>query len=317
MKDLGQTKFCLGLQLEHFYSGIFIYQAAYVQKILEKFNMDKSYPTKTPMVVRSLDIEKDPFRPREEEEEEEILGPHVPYLSAIGALMYLANSTRPDIAFAVNLLARHSAAPTKRHWVGVKTVLRYLNGTRDLGLFYNKNQDPSLLGYTDAGYLSDPHNGRSQTGFVFLQGGTAISWKSTKQTLVSTSTNHSEIIALYEASRECVWLRRMINHIIQSCGIGAIETPTIIFEDNSACVTQMESGYIKSNMTKHIILKLFYPHELQKNGEIEILQTKSCDNLADLFTKSLPYSSFRKCVEGIGMKRLRDLQGSGGESNQI
>ena len=125
MKDLGQTKFCLGLQLEHFHSGIFIYQADYVQKILEKFNMDKSYPTKTPMVVRSLDIEKDPFRPREEEEEE-ILGPHVPYLSVIGALMYLANSTRSDIAFAVNLLARHSAAPTKHHWVGVKTVLRYL-----------------------------------------------------------------------------------------------------------------------------------------------------------------------------------------------
>jgi len=100
--------------------------------------MYKSYPTKTPMVVRSLDIEKDLFRPREEEEE--ILGPHVPYLSAIGALMYLTNSTRPDIAFAVNLLARHSAEPTKRHWVGVKTILRYLNGTRDLGLFYSKNQ---------------------------------------------------------------------------------------------------------------------------------------------------------------------------------
>ena len=57
------------------------------------------------------------------------------------------------------------------------------------------------------------------------------------------------------------------------------------------------------------------PHELQKNGEIEILQTKSCDNLADLFTKSLPYSSFHKCVESIGMKRLRDMQGSG--KNQI
>ena len=224
--------------------------------------------------------------------------------------MYLANSTRPDIAFAVNLLARHSAAPTKRHWVGVKQVFRYLNGTKDLGLFYSRNQDPTSLGYTDAGYLSGPHNGKSQTGFVFLQGGTTISWKSTKQTLVSTSTNHSEIIALYEASHECVWLRIMINHIIQTCGIGAIDTPTIIFEDNSACVTQMESGYIKSNMTKHIIPKLFYPHELQKNGEIEILQTKSCDKLADLFTKSLPYSPFCKCVEGIGMRRLRDLQES-------
>jgi hypothetical protein len=86
------------------------------------------------------------------------------------------------------------------------------------------------------------------------------------------------------------------------------------FLDNSACVTQMESDYIKSNMTKYIIPKLFYPHELQKNGEIEILQTKSCDNLADLFIKSLPYSTFRKCVEGISMRRLRDLQESGGES---
>ena len=228
--------------------------------------------------------------------------------------MYLANSTWPDIAFAVNLLARHSATPTKHHWVGVKTVLRYLNGTRDLELFYSGNQDPILLGYTDAGYLSDPHNGRSQTSFVFLQGGTIISWKSSKQTLVSTFANHSEIIALYEASRECVWLHRMINHIIQSCGISALETPTIIFEDNAACVVQMESGYIKSNLMKHITPKLFYPHELQKNGEIEILQTKSCDNLVDLFTKSLPYSTFHKYVEGICMRRPKDLQESGGES---
>jgi hypothetical protein len=75
--------------------------------------MNKSYPAKTSMVVRSLDVEKDPFRPREEGEE--ILGPHVPYLSVVRALMYLTNSAWPDIAFAVNLLARHSAAPTKRY----------------------------------------------------------------------------------------------------------------------------------------------------------------------------------------------------------
>ena len=91
---------------------------------------------------------------------------------------------------------------------------------------------------------------------------------------MSTSTNHSEIIALYETSHKYVWLRTMINHKIQSCGIGVIETPTIIFEVTLECVTQMESCYIKSNMTKHIIPKLFYPHELQKNGEIEILQTR-------------------------------------------
>jgi len=105
----------------------------------------------------------------------------------------------------------------------------------------------------------------------------------------------------------------MINHIQQSCGLKAITALTIIYEDNAACVTQMETGYIKSNINKHISPKLFYPHELQQKGEIDILKTKSCDNLADLFTKSLPASSFEKCVKGIGMRRLRDLQSSGGE----
>ena len=131
---------------------------------------------------------------------------------------------------------------------------------------------------------------------------------------MATSTNHSEIIALVEASCECAWLRRMINFIESSSGIGSLESPTIIYEDNAACITQMQTGYIKSNITKHISPKLFYPHELQQTGEINILQTKSCDNLADLFTKSLPSSLFEKYINGIGMKRLRDLQSSGGVS---
>jgi hypothetical protein len=217
--------------------------------------------------------------------------------------MYLANSTRPDIAFAINLFARHSVAPTRRHWTGGKQILRYLNGTKDLGLFFQKNNDPNLVGYADVGYMSDPHNARSQTGFVFLHGGTTISWKSSKETLVATSTNHSEIIAPYEASRECG----------QSCGIGSSESPIIIYEDNVACISQMQTCYIKSNITKHIAPKLFYPYELQLSGEINILSTNYCDNMADLFTKTLPTSSFEKCVKGIGMRWLRDLQDLGGD----
>jgi hypothetical protein len=76
------------------------------------------------------------------------------------------------------------------------------------------------------------------------------------------STNHSEIITLYESSRECAWLHRVINHIETSCDIGALESPTIIYEDNAACVVQMQTGYIKINYMKHISPKLFYPHEL-------------------------------------------------------
>jgi hypothetical protein len=76
----------------------------------------------------------------------------------------------------------------------------------------------------------------------------------------------------------------------------------------------MQMGYIKTNYTKHIFPKLFYPHELQKYEEISILQIKSCDNLANLFTKSLPLTIFDKCVKDIGMRRLKDLQGSWGDS---
>jgi hypothetical protein len=89
--------------------------------------------------------------------------------------------------------------------------------------------------------LSDPQNGRSQIGFVFLHERIDISWKFTKQILIATFTNHSEIITLYEASRECAWLHRVINHIETSSGIGALESPTIIYEDNAACVAQMQT----------------------------------------------------------------------------
>ena len=164
--------------------------------------MDKAHPLSSPMVVRSLDVKNDLFRPCEKSEE--LLGPEVPYLSVIGALMYLANCTRPDIAFSVNLLARYSSAPTRRHWKGIQHILRYLSGTTDMGLFYSNKSKEKLLGYADAGYLSDPHKARSQTGYVFNYNGTAISWRSVKQTMVATSSNHSEIITIHEASRECI-----------------------------------------------------------------------------------------------------------------
>jgi hypothetical protein len=99
--------------------------------------MDKVYPSKTLMVVRVLEKDTDPFRPRQEREV--VLGSEYPYLIAIGALMYLANNTRPDIAFVVNLLVKYGPAPTMCHWNGVKDILRYLQGTLDLGLLSKKS----------------------------------------------------------------------------------------------------------------------------------------------------------------------------------
>ena len=260
MKDLGKKKFCLGLQIEHLPNGILGHQSTYTEKVLKQFYMDKAHPLSTPMVGWSLDVKQDPFRPQEDDEE--TLGLEVPYLSAIGALMYLANYTRPDIAFAVNLLARCSSAPTRRHWNGIKHILRYLLGTTDLGLFYPNGSKSQLVGYANTSYLSDPHKGRSQTGYLFTYGNTVISWRSIKQTIFATSSSHAEIIAIHEASRECIWLRSIIQHIRENYGLSSIiKSPMILYEDNAACITQIRGGYIKGDRNKHIA-PFFYTHEL-------------------------------------------------------
>ena len=145
-------------------------------------------------------------------------------------------------------------------------------------------------------------------GYVFTYNGTAISWRSTKQTLVAISSNHYEILALHETSRECVWLRSVIYHIQNTCGFPlSTEMPTSIFEDNAVCIAQVRWGYIKGDRTKHISPKFFYTHELQQSRQIDVKQIRSTDNLADLFTKALPTSTFEKLVYGIGMHRLYKL----------
>ena len=121
--------------------------------------MNEAHPLTSQMVVCSLDVKKDSFRPCENDEE--LFGHEVPYLSVVGALMYLATSTRPDITFPFNLLAKYSYAPTRRHWNGIKHILRYLKGTSNMGLLYSKESKQQLLGYAYAGYLSDPHKARS------------------------------------------------------------------------------------------------------------------------------------------------------------
>ena len=120
--------------------------------------------------------------------DEELLGLEVPYLSVIGALMYLINCTHSDIVFSINLLVRYSSTPTRRHWNFIKYILHYLRGTTNKGLFYSRESKQQLFGYVDAKYLSDPYKGKSQTWYVFNYSYIAISWRSDRK---STRLNSS------------------------------------------------------------------------------------------------------------------------------
>ena len=81
----------------------------------------------------------------------------------------------------------------------------------------------------------------------------------------------------------------------------------ILYEDNAACITQIRGGYIKGDRNNHIALKFFYTRKLQKSGDIDVKQIRSCDNLADMFTKPLPIATFKKMVHNIGMRRVKDI----------
>ena len=91
MKDLGKTKFSIGMQIVHFPNGVLVHQSTYIKKILKHFYMDEVHPLTSLIVVWSLDVKKDPFRPCKKCKE--LLDPEVPYISAIGAFIYLANCT--------------------------------------------------------------------------------------------------------------------------------------------------------------------------------------------------------------------------------
>ena len=113
MKDLGKTKFCLGLQIEHFPNEVLVHQSIYFKNFLKHFYMDKTHPLNSPMVIRSLNMKKRLILSLRKNKE--LLGPKAPYLSVIGALMYFSNWTYPDISFSINLLARYGHVPTQRH----------------------------------------------------------------------------------------------------------------------------------------------------------------------------------------------------------
>lgn len=272
-------------------------------------------PAKTPMEVRSVEPAQDIMRPRQDHEEG-LCERGCPYKSVVGALIYIASNTRPDIAFAVSILARNCADPCQRHWGGVKRVLRYLRGTLDVGLYYKRvggvGGSGVITGYADAGYLSDPHKGRSQSGFVFIANGAAIFWRSSKQTLVATSSNHPELIALFEATKEAVWLRRVRSFINSKIARNSDAGLITIMEDNNAVISQVKAGFIKSDRTKHILPKFYYTSEAD-GVEVKIEKVTSEDNIADIFTKSLPVQTHRKLAAQLGLRSLQELSGDRGE----
>nr|GEZ91722.1 retrotransposon protein, putative, Ty1-copia subclass [Tanacetum cinerariifolium] len=131
---------------------------------------------------------------------------NVSYASAVGSIMYAVRCTRLDIAFAQNITSRFQQNPGNIHWTNVKNILKYLRNTKDMFLVYGGDlkRELRVSCYTDAGYLTDADDLKSQTGYVFVLNGGAVDWKSAKQSIFATSSVEAEYIAAFDAFKEAV-----------------------------------------------------------------------------------------------------------------
>ncbi|XP_073120250.1 secreted RxLR effector protein 161-like [Henckelia pumila] len=140
---------------------------------------------------------------------------NVPYSNAVGSIMYMMVSTRPDITYGVGLVSRFMGKPSREHWRAVQWLLRYLKGTKKLKLKYSKSTSNTceVTGYCDSDYAADLDKRRSISGYVFIIGGNVVSWKSNLQSVVALSTTEAEYISLTEAVKEGIWITGFVTEM--------------------------------------------------------------------------------------------------------
>ncbi|XP_047325338.1 secreted RxLR effector protein 161-like [Impatiens glandulifera] len=171
---------------------------------------------------------------------------NVPYSNAIGYVMYLMISNRPDIAYTVSCLNRFMSNPDMPHWNALKWLLRYLKTTIDVGLTFSKcSVGTKLVGYVDSNYANDKDNRKSTTSYVFTLYGSCISWKSQLQPIVALSTTESEYVAATKAFKEAIWLRAVLSEI------GFLDKNMVMFSDSQYAI-QLCKNPVFHDRTKHI-----------------------------------------------------------------
>jgi hypothetical protein len=204
IRNLPPTRF-LGLNMERDRQNhqIFISQKYTILNLLEKYGMATCTPVLTPADPNArLTASMVPTS------EGERLGmTKVPYKSAVGALLYLADATRPDITYSVGQVAKYCANPQPAHWRAVKRIFAYLKGTCDLGIWFGGTNE-GVVRYGDVDYAGDLGNRKSTSGSIcFLRGG-PVSWASRQQNTIALSTTQSEYQTLADVCRDAVWLNR-------------------------------------------------------------------------------------------------------------
>lgn len=286
LKDLGEISYYLGIQVERETDGSFLLsQSAKIATILDQFGMKDAKGASTPMDTAYPKLEG----------EYDCLPDNCLYRQAVGAILYIATTTRPDITAAMGILCRRVSNPRQRDWYAVKRIMRYLKHTADLKLKICADNNLELVGFADADWAGDIGDRKSTSGYLYKLGNSPVSWSSKKQSSVALSSTEAEYISAAYASQEAVWLRQLLADF----GIPPT-TATIMYEDNQGCIKLANNDKMNAR-TKHIDVRHHHLRDLINCDVINFVYCETNMMIADALTKPLPRPKFEELRFAIGL----------------
>ena len=252
VKRLGQPDTYLNWTIQYRKEGIHISQPQHIDSVVAMLAQHQSNPQRTPYLDG---VKVDP--PTTDETTREDIADI--YGSAVGEIRYIADSTRPDIAFAATALARALKGPTQRHWKLLQRLAQYLHTTRTEGILMPRgtNQGITIHAYSDADYANDETTRKSVTGTITLLNGSPVQWLSRQQPIVTKSTCEAEYIAAAKTATLTIWLPNMMRettiptrqpvlHIENTVDVQMAKTPDPHAEENaSMCGTTSSTRQCK------------------------------------------------------------------------
>lgn len=291
MSDLGMMHYFLGKEVVQSTYGIFISQKKYVQDILDRFKMQDCNPVSTPTEF-GLKLNKDHDGKKVD---------NTLYKQIVGSLMYVT-ATRPDIMYSVSLISRYMESPIEMHLLAAKRILRYLQGTKDFGMFYKKGKKLELFGFSDSDYAGDQDDRRSTSGYAFLLGTGVVSWSSKKQQIATLSSTEAEFIDATACACQAIWLRRILEELRSK----QVEATTIFCDNNSAI--KLSKNPVLHGRSKHIDVKYYFLRDLSNGGTIKLIYCKSENQVADILTKPLKPAAFFKLRSMLGVCSIMETK---------
>lgn len=287
IKDLGESRYFLGVELHRTSAGLHLRQQKYITDLLQKTKMLASKPVSTPMAST----------PKLTLNSGTSLSDPSDYRKVLGSLQYLG-FTRPDIAFAVNRLSQFMHQQTDLHWSAVKRILRYLVGTQTHGILLRRGTPLTLHGFSDADWAGDTDDFVSTNAYVVYLGGSPVSWSSRKQTGVARSSTEAEYRAVANTASEIRWITSLLTEL----GVRLSSVP-VIYCDNIGA-THLSANPIFHSRMKHLALDFHFIRDNVRAGTLRVSHVSTHDQLADPLTKALPKPKYLQLINKLGVTKV-------------